>query len=190
MAGGYKEIEGFEIGHAETGQHEYLDFDTLIRLAKIPSTVIEVTSGGNYKQWKIKNAPIFKPLSERILRWATSKVKQEYGIKASVEMSMQVKAQIHVVNRSMPIAPLMRETTSDDWEGESNASFMTIGVECSYDKKKKTQMKTFQGVRGRTSLGIPLVRKAKSNEMRIGGVQDRMLALLQGQSRLQRELKE
>ena len=85
---GYKEVEGFEIGHAEIGQHEYLDFDTLIRLAKIPSTVIEVTSGGNYKQWKIKNAPIFKPLSERILRWATSKVKQEYGIKALVGASM------------------------------------------------------------------------------------------------------
>ena len=90
----------------------------------------------------------------------------------------------------MPNAPLMKETTSDDWEGESNASFMTVGVERSYDKKKRTQIKTFQGIRGRTSLGIQLVRKAKSNETRSGGVQDRMLALLEGQNRLHRELKE
>ena len=51
-------------------------------------------------------------------------------------------------------------------------------------------MKTFQGIRGRTSIGIPLVKKAKSNETRSGGIQDRMLALLEGQNRLQMELKE
>ena len=86
-----------------------------MRLYKIPSTIIEVTSSNVvYKQWKIKNNPVFKPLSERILMWATSKVKQEYGIKASMDMSIMVKVQIPEVNRPMPIAPLMRETISDD----------------------------------------------------------------------------
>ena len=67
---------------------------------------------------------------------------------------------------------------------------MTIGVERSYDKKKKTQIKTLQEIKGRSSIGIPLVRKAKSNKVRNGGIQDRMLALFEGQSRLQRELKD
>ena len=103
MDGDSNDVEGVETGSAEIGQHEYFDFDTLIRLSKIPSTVIEVTNrNGDQRQWKIKNAPIFKPLSERILKWATLKVKQESEIKVLEGTSMQAKERIPET-RSMPI---------------------------------------------------------------------------------------
>ena len=73
-----KEIDGLKHANGKMDKDEYWTYDTVVRLAKVEKTRIEVDDRASRTtgNWLADNKRTFKPLSKRILKWCVAMVLQ------------------------------------------------------------------------------------------------------------------